>query len=152
MDYSCVSLKMPLNVSTVDFKTSHSTHSFPGFVNVSAFVPRLLSDKQSVSELTQASLRGGFTTSMFLPLGSKEAIQDEASLFKAQSIASGAAHCNYTLSIVASSSNPHMMREVQKVLIPFSFPSTRRSLFSQCRNNWRLLWLTLLLGLKGSPL
>ena len=33
--------KMPLNVSSVDAKTSHVTHTFPGLVNLAAFVPGL---------------------------------------------------------------------------------------------------------------
>lgn len=33
--------RMPLNVSTVDAKTSHVTHVFPGLVNIAAFVPNL---------------------------------------------------------------------------------------------------------------
>ncbi|KAI1787477.1 hypothetical protein LXA43DRAFT_1028840 [Ganoderma leucocontextum] len=33
--------KMPLEVSPVDFKTSHDTHTFPGLVNISSFVPDL---------------------------------------------------------------------------------------------------------------
>ena len=33
--------KMPLEVSPVDFKTSHETHTFPGLVNIASYVPDL---------------------------------------------------------------------------------------------------------------
>ena len=48
--------KMPLNVSTVDAKTSHMTHVFPGLINIAAFVPNLTVPGSDDIEATKAAL------------------------------------------------------------------------------------------------
>ncbi|KAG6902396.1 hypothetical protein C0995_000601 [Termitomyces sp. Mi166 len=116
--------RLPLVVSSVDSKSSHRTHSFPGLVNISAFVPGLTENRQNVTAVTEASVSAGFTTAMILPWDGKSTIVDRPSLEKAQASATGAAASNYTLSITASASNSHTLdeetlAEVKSLFIPF---------------------------------
>ncbi|KAG6885102.1 hypothetical protein C0993_005869 [Termitomyces sp. T159_Od127] len=116
--------RLPLDVSSVDSKSSHRTHSFPGLVNISAFVPGLTENRQNVTAVTEASISAGFTTAMILPWDGKSMIFDRPSLEKAQASATGAAASNYTLSITASATNSQTLdeetlAEVKSLFIPF---------------------------------
>ncbi|KAG6840232.1 hypothetical protein C0991_008061 [Blastosporella zonata] len=102
---------LPLDVSTVDSKSSHHTHSFPGLINIAAFVPGFIENKQNVATVTEASIGAGFTTTMFIPWDGNNTIVDKASLEKAQASAAGSAASNYTLSIAASATNSHNLDE-----------------------------------------
>jgi carbamoyl-phosphate synthase/aspartate carbamoyltransferase len=98
--------KPAFDISSVDFKTSHETHTFPGLVNVQAFVPGIAaSGSDDFNQVSQASVRGGFTTVHMSGQGSGSSIKDEISLQVAQANASGAAHCDYFFSVAASADN-----------------------------------------------
>jgi carbamoyl-phosphate synthase/aspartate carbamoyltransferase len=98
--------KPTFDISSVDFKTSHETHTFPGLVNVQAFVPGIAaSGSDDFSNVSQASVRGGFTSVHMSAQGSGSAIEDEISLQVAQANASGAAHCDYFFSVAANPEN-----------------------------------------------
>ncbi|KII84749.1 hypothetical protein PLICRDRAFT_45557 [Plicaturopsis crispa FD-325 SS-3] len=98
--------KLPLDVSAVDSKSSHRTHTFPGLINVAAFVPSLtVGDSDDFAKTTKASISAGFTTALFLPLGGADKIVDHLSLEHAHANATGSAHCNYSFSITATDSN-----------------------------------------------
>ncbi|KAH9966310.1 hypothetical protein BJV74DRAFT_869500, partial [Russula compacta] len=85
--------KMPLNVSTVDAKTSHVTHIFPGLVNIAAFVPNLaIPGSDDIVEASKAALSAGFTTSLIIPVGYGNEISDRPTLDLARAnIPSGSA-------------------------------------------------------------
>ena len=103
------------DISPVDFKTSHRSHTFPGLFNMMAFVPSLAdptSGAREVAEMTQASLAGGFTGVQILPVGLTTAINDEGSLSIAEGKITGAAHCDVSLSIAASVSNSAQVAEL----------------------------------------
>ncbi|TDL24366.1 carbamoyl-phosphate synth [Rickenella mellea] len=129
--------KMPLEVSTVDFKTSHKAHVFPGFVNVSAFLPSMGTlNKQDFLDATKASISGGFTTVLMLPFGTASQVSDSNSLDIAHSSASGSAHCNYALSIVASAANvqnldEEIQAESKGLYLPFGTAFTVASMSQQ---------------------
>lgn len=118
--------KMPLDVSTVDFKSSYTAHIFPSLVNISGFVPTLVNqDKKAFAEATQASISGGFTTVLILPFGTAGHIADEDDLSRTQTSASGSAHCNYALNIVATPTNLHSLdedaqAEAKYLFVPFN--------------------------------
>ncbi|KAJ9107527.1 hypothetical protein QFC21_000984 [Naganishia friedmannii] len=98
--------KPSFEISSVDYKTSHQTFTFPGLVNVQAFVPGIAShESEDFSNITQASVRGGFTTAHMVAQGSGSAIEDELSLQIAEANASGAAHCDYFFSVAANADN-----------------------------------------------
>lgn len=95
------------DISPVDFKTSHTTYTFPGLINVQAFAPTLADPAvgaREVADLTRASLAGGFTTVQILPVG-VTSITDEQSLAVAEGKVAGAAHCDVSLSLAATSTN-----------------------------------------------
>ena len=129
--------KYPLDVSTVDYKTSHTSHSFPGLVNVFNFVPGLV-EKTSTdfAEATKASLSSGLTTALISPHGINGGIIDEPTLHLAHSNATGAAHCNYALSVMATASNVNkvvdedLVAETKALFIPLDRLSTRRPIES----------------------
>ncbi|KAH7103491.1 carbamoyl-phosphate synth [Auriculariales sp. MPI-PUGE-AT-0066] len=99
--------KMPLDVSSIDFKTSHTTFTFPGLVNIMAFTPHLLdAESQDIASVTKASLRGGFVSALVMPIIEGGAgVVDSASLDAAHTAATGAAHCNYAFSVAATATN-----------------------------------------------
>jgi carbamoyl-phosphate synthase/aspartate carbamoyltransferase len=104
--------KLPLDVSSIDSKCSFLTHSFPGLVNVSAFLPSLTSPgTDDFEQATRASISAGFTTSLILPVGLDGAIADASSLEQVHTIAVGSARCNYTLSIVGKDNNIQALNE-----------------------------------------
>jgi carbamoyl-phosphate synthase / aspartate carbamoyltransferase len=119
---------LPLDVSNIDARNSYRTHTFPGFVNVGAFVPGLaIGGSKDLSSVTEASLGAGFTTALVLPLGDDNAIVDRHSLEQARSNVTGAAHCNFALSLTATAANvgkldEELQAEVKALFIPSSTP------------------------------
>ena len=118
--------KMPLNVSTVDAKTSHVTHIFPGLVNIAAFVPDLsVPGSSDIVEATKAALSAGFTTSLVIPLGYGNEICDRETLDQARAnISASSAYGNYALSVTASPTNAKTLNEelqadVKSLFVPF---------------------------------
>lgn len=119
--------RMPLDVSSVDYKTSHTTHTFPGLVNIQAFVPGLTERSSSgFGELTRTSVSGGFTTVQVVAHGARKGagIVDTAQLDAAQSNAVGAAHCHYALCAMAAGANvkaldEDLQAETKALYIPF---------------------------------
>lgn len=118
--------KMSLEISSVDYKTSHTTHVLPGLVNICAFVPGIaLPGSSDVTEASKASVCGGFTTAILGPVGIHGSIIGDESLTIAQKNAAGHSHCNYSLSITASASNTKTLNEeiqdeTHSLFIPFS--------------------------------
>ncbi|EJT98255.1 carbamoyl-phosphate synth [Dacryopinax primogenitus] len=97
--------KLALDVSPTDFKTSHTTFTFPGLINVNAYVPDLLhQDLDSLLQATRASVSGGFTTMHIISDGG---IKDDQALELAQRQVSGKTYCDYALSVVATADNVH---------------------------------------------
>ncbi|KAI9439409.1 carbamoyl-phosphate synth [Russula earlei] len=118
--------KMPLNVSSVDAKTSHLTHVFPGLVNIAAFVPNLaVPGSNDIVEASKAALSAGFTTSLIIPLGYGNEISDRASLDRARAnISDSSAYGNYAFGVTASPTNAMILVEdlqadVKSLFIPF---------------------------------
>lgn len=117
--------RLPLEVSSVDYQTSHTTHTFPGFINISAFVPGLtLQDNKDFVQATKAAISSGFTTSLVTPIGQENKIDDRASLERALVNITGTAHCNFALGVAASASNvksldEEMQDDTKFLFIPF---------------------------------
>jgi carbamoyl-phosphate synthase/aspartate carbamoyltransferase len=117
--------KMPLRVSPVDAKTSHITHTFPGLVNIGAFVPGLtIPGNSDASEATRAALSAGFTTSIIIALGFGNKIIDRVTLDQARLNVVNKAYSNYALNVAASSTNvqaldEELQSEVKALFIPF---------------------------------
>ncbi|KAF9004785.1 hypothetical protein BDQ17DRAFT_1408739 [Cyathus striatus] len=111
--------KLPLDVSTIDSKSSHDMHVFPGLINVAAFAPRLISQNSNdIVAATEASVSAGFTTVLVLPFGGDGQI--------ARANIGGAAHCNYALSITATSQNVKSLdEELQVEAKAFSWPALK---------------------------
>ena len=118
--------KTSLEISSVDYKTSHTTHVLPGLVNICAFVPGIaLPGSSDVTEASKASVCGGFTTAILGSVGIHGSIISDESLTIAQKNAAGHSHCNYSLSVTASASNTKTLNEeiqddTQALFIPFS--------------------------------
>lgn len=102
------------DISPVDFKTSHTTYTFPGLINIQAYAPTLADPAvgaREVADLTRASLAGGFTTVQILPAGASS-ITDAGSLAVAEGKIAGAAHCDVSLSLAATSTNSSQVTEL----------------------------------------
>ena len=98
--------KMPLNVTSVDAKTSHITHTFPGLVNLAAFVPGLATaGSDDFVEASKAALSAGFTTSLVTALGYGNKVFDRLSLDQARANIAGRAYANHALTIAATSTS-----------------------------------------------
>lgn len=126
--------KMPLDVSSVDSKSSHRTHTFPGLINVGAFVPQLaVENSKDLVQATKASISAGFTTAIVIPVGHNTKIVDRPSLEQAKSNIAGAAHCNFALSVIASVDNVQLLdeelqAEAKALFISFNIDASQTSL------------------------
>lgn len=122
--------KPAFDISSVDYKTSHETFTFPGLVSVQSFVPGAAEpNSDDFSEATQAAIKGGFTIIQMVPQGLKSTVEDEISLQKAQQNASGAAHCDYFFSVAATEDNASRLGDAiaagaKALFIPFNNLST----------------------------
>ncbi|KAJ3516598.1 hypothetical protein NLJ89_g1020 [Agrocybe chaxingu] len=120
--------KLPLDVSTLDSKSSHQTHTFPGLVNAGAFVPNLaVANSHDLVTATEASLSAGFTTALISPVGQGNSIVDRHTLEQARSNLAGHARCNFAFSITATSENVGLLDEelqveVKSLFVPSSLP------------------------------
>lgn len=129
--------KSSLEVSSVDYKTSHETHVFPGLVSVSTFSPGFIAaGNDGFENVTKAALSAGFTTAMILPFSKDGDISDKTSLDVVQVAAEGAAYCNYAFSVVASPSNvqeldEELQSETKALYIPFSRDISPKSMVQQ---------------------
>jgi carbamoyl-phosphate synthase/aspartate carbamoyltransferase len=119
--------RMPLDVSSVDSKSSHATHILPGLVNVAAFVTDLTNaGSTALQEAAKASLSAGFTTSIFLPISAQNLIGDRASLSQAQAnAASSKTMGNYAFALTASASNVHALDEEMQADVKYLFLAFR---------------------------
>jgi len=119
--------KLPLDVSNLDAKSSHRTHTFPGLVNIGAFVPGLaVPGSKDLNATTEASISAGFTTGLVLPFGDGNNIVDRQTLEQARSNAT-AASCNFSFSITATATNAgsfdeELQAEVKTLFVPASTP------------------------------
>ncbi|KAL1663870.1 hypothetical protein GGG16DRAFT_65280 [Schizophyllum commune] len=117
--------KLPLDVSTVDSKSSHLTHVFPGFVNIAAFVPGVAQlGSNDLAELSQAAVSAGFSTSIVLPIGVGNAIYDRPTLELATNNIQGRSYTNYAFSVAATDTNVQALDEelqadTKALFIPF---------------------------------
>ncbi|KAJ7207910.1 hypothetical protein GGX14DRAFT_634388 [Mycena pura] len=121
---------LPLEVSNIDSKSSHRTHTFPGLINIAAFVPSLVAEgSPDLIQATKASVSAGFTTAVVIPIDVKDSISDRASLERARANVAGAAHCNFALSVAASADNVQLLdeelqAEANALFIPFDVSMT----------------------------
>ncbi|WVQ99895.1 carbamoyl-phosphate synthase, large subunit [Kwoniella sp. CBS 9459] len=120
-------LKKPtFDITSVDYKTSHQTFTFPSLVSVQAFVPGAAeSGSNDFGEASQAAIRGGFTVMQMVPQGVNSAVEDEISLQRAQGNASGSAHCDYFFSVAATADNATRLQDAvaagaKALFIPFN--------------------------------
>ncbi|KAL7423432.1 Carbamoyl-phosphate synthase [Cryptotrichosporon argae] len=118
--------KPTFDISTVDYKTSHETHSFPGLVSVQTFVPGAAeAGSEDFGLATQAAVRAGFTVVQMVPQGLNSAVEDEISLQRAQTNASGSAHSDYLFSVAATAENAGRLQDAldagaRALFIPFN--------------------------------
>ncbi|KAI7881664.1 carbamoyl-phosphate synth [Lichtheimia hyalospora FSU 10163] len=84
-------------VSGIDYKTSHTTATVPGLINMHAY----LASSTEFGELSKASISSGFTTvSSFA-----DDVQDDSSLETASNAARKAAYTDYLLNVTATANN-----------------------------------------------
>jgi carbamoyl-phosphate synthase/aspartate carbamoyltransferase len=118
--------KPTFDITSVDFKTSHQTFTFPGLVSVQSFVPGAAeAGSADFGVATQAAIRGGFTTVQMVPQGVNSSVEDEISLQRAQQNATGAAHCDYVFSVAATPDNASRLASAleagaKALFIPFN--------------------------------
>jgi carbamoyl-phosphate synthase/aspartate carbamoyltransferase len=119
--------RFPLDVSSVDSKSSHATHILPGLVNVAAFVTDLTHPGSlAIQETAKASLSAGFTTSIFLPIAAQNLIGDRTSLEQAQANAmSGKTIGNYAFGLTASAGNVGALDEEMQADVKYLFLAFR---------------------------
>ena len=128
--------KLPLDVSTIDSKSSHETHTLPGLINVSTFVPGLAEGgSKDLIEATKASVCAGFTQAIILPVGTDSQICDSSTLEIARENVRAQAYCSFALCVSATSSNSNALDEELKaeskaLFIPFNFGDLSTSLTS----------------------
>lgn len=116
---------LTLEVGIQDYQTSHRTVLLPGLVNISAFVPGIVSEKsRDLQSVTKASLSSGFTMIRTMAVGVDGAITDARTLSIAQQNGKIGASCDFNVSVAATSTNAnqisHVAGEVGALFIPFN--------------------------------
>ncbi|KAI8580347.1 hypothetical protein K450DRAFT_238087 [Umbelopsis ramanniana AG] len=89
--------KKPFEISSVDYKTSHTSAILPGLFNVGAFVPA----KEDFEDVTKASVDGGFTTISAIPDG----VDSTKTLADVTAYVRDKAHIDYLLNIAGTAEN-----------------------------------------------
>jgi carbamoyl-phosphate synthase/aspartate carbamoyltransferase len=118
--------KPSLDISSVDYKTSHRAVVLPGLVDSLAFVPGIATPGSSdLAKATKAAVRSGFTTVQFIPSGLSASIEDAISLDVARNNALGVAAVDYALSVAATPQNSSQFVEevisgTRSLFIPFN--------------------------------
>jgi carbamoyl-phosphate synthase / aspartate carbamoyltransferase len=119
--------RLPLDVSPIDFKTSHNTYTLPGLINVSAYVPGLTGlTPADFVEATKASISGGFSTALVLPFAETGVIADQKTLERIRTNIANSAYSNYALSITATPGNvgsldEDLQADAKSLFIPSDF-------------------------------
>jgi carbamoyl-phosphate synthase/aspartate carbamoyltransferase len=126
--------KPTFDITSVDYKTSHETFTFPGLVSIQSFVPGAAeSGSGDFGEATKAAIQSGFTIVQMIPQGISSSVEDEITLQRAQSNAAGSAHCDYFFAVAATPDNASRISDAleagaKALFIPFSnfFGSTNK--------------------------
>lgn len=120
-----ISRRIKLEVSDVDFQSSHRTVTLPGLINIAAFVPGIAKSHSSdFEEVTQASVAAGFSMIRILPVGLAESLTDLRAISAAHGNTKNNAHCDFNISVAATSNNAQQLSqvvsEVGSLFIPFN--------------------------------
>lgn len=120
-----LSRKIKLDISEVDFQSSHRTVIFPGFINIAAFVPGIThSNSLDFEEVTRASLAAGFTMVRLLPVGLDASLTDARAITAVRLNTKNKSHCDFNISVAATSDNAQqlgqVLSEVGSLFIPFN--------------------------------
>ncbi|KAF8959104.1 hypothetical protein BDZ97DRAFT_2045781, partial [Flammula alnicola] len=65
--------RLPLDVSSLDLKSSHRTRTFPGW-STSELPSLALTGSKDLASAMEASISAGFTTALILPFGDENSI------------------------------------------------------------------------------
>ncbi|KAI9679404.1 MAG: hypothetical protein M1817_005426 [Caeruleum heppii] len=114
-----------LELSRVDYQTSHRTVFLPGLINIAAFIPGIADCENHDFELvSQASLAAGFTMIRVMPMGLDGCVTDARALKDAQVNSRQGPHCDFNLSVAATSTNAEQISqvvgEVGSLFLPFN--------------------------------
>ena len=116
-----------LGILSIDCQTSHCTIQMPGLINVSAFVPGLMSrGTTDFRTVTQRSLAAGFSMIRVIPLGTEGTLTDARALkfAQAESLKDVRAFCDFNVSVAATSSNAEQIGQVAAqvgcLFVPFN--------------------------------
>ena len=105
--------RVNLEVSDVDFQSSHRTAILPGLINIAAFVPGIAkSGSSDFEEVSKASLAAGFTMIRLLPLGLDESLTDARTLMTAHLNTKNKSHTDFNISVAATSNNALQLSQV----------------------------------------
>lgn len=114
-----------LEISNIDYKTSHRTIVLPGLINIAAFLPGVAKQgSHDFQAVTRASIAAGFSMIRIMPLGIDGSITDAQALKIAQVNSLHGAYCDYNFSIAATSANSEQVSQVTgqvgSLFIPFN--------------------------------
>ncbi|KAI9859150.1 MAG: hypothetical protein M1813_007106 [Trichoglossum hirsutum] len=114
-----------LEISTVDYQTSHRTLVLPGLINIALFVPGVASrGSPDFGIVTKTSIAAGFSMVRVMPLGLDSSVTDSRALKAAQHNSLRGAYCDYNFSVAATSTNSEqisqMIGEVGSLFLPFN--------------------------------
>ena len=122
-----ISRHYDLEISNVDYQTSHQTVTLPGLVNVAAFVPNLTATgSNDIEVMTKASIMSGFTMVRVMPTCIDQPLVDSAGLRVAQqnSRRSGGPKCDFNLSVTATANNAEQIKQLADEVGSLFIPST----------------------------
>ncbi|KAI9889525.1 MAG: hypothetical protein M1814_005219 [Vezdaea aestivalis] len=102
-----------LEISKVDFKTSHRTVILPGLINIAAYVPGIASrGSHDFQIVMRASIAAGFSMIRIMPIGIGGSLVDSRALQTAQFNSRHGSHCDYNFSVAATSTNAEQISQI----------------------------------------
>ena len=101
-----LSRRFDFNILEIDSKTSYRTVILPGLINISAFVPGLLTPESfSIEEYSRNAIVAGFSMIRVLPVGLHSSIVDTQTFRTARQHSRHGIHCDWNFSVAATSDN-----------------------------------------------
>ncbi|KTW28469.1 carbamoyl-phosphate synthase, large subunit [Pneumocystis carinii B80] len=117
-----------IDISPVDFQTSHKSITLPGFIDIATFIPRITEiDSSTFENITKQYVASGFTTICVMPIGLNNSVMDAKSIPTVTLNVKNSTHCDFTFLVVVVPENLSYLDQISgnitSLFIPSSFLS-----------------------------
>ncbi|EMR08946.1 carbamoyl-phosphate synthase, large subunit [Pneumocystis murina B123] len=130
-----------IDISPVDFQTSHKSITLPGFIDIAAFIPQITEiDSSTFENITKQYVTSGFTTICIMPIGLNNSVMDARSIPTVILNLKNSTHCDFTFLVVVVPENLNYLDQISgnitSLFIPSSFLSKNISKLASVISNF----------------